>query len=153
MFLEPPRMTAASSEIESQNCSLGWNGLTTVRHRESMISKTDAVHVKLESNMFGEVSTRRAKYHRRNCHIRIVPPVELCPFGRPEHGSMLLRECVPGSQRQSSPKSAGISVGFCLVSAINRFKFLNRLNRVQKVYKPFEPSDTKHGKGNGYNRV
>jgi hypothetical protein len=66
---------------------------------------------------------------------------------------MLLREILKITETVLAPNSAGFSVEFCLVNAVECAKFPNRLNRVDNVYKPFEPSGTKNGNGNGYNRV
>jgi hypothetical protein len=117
-----------------------------------MISGTN---VKLKSNVLEKVSkhcsTRQARNHWRNCHIRIVSPVEF--FWE-------VRAWISAVERESqdlrdspSPNSGGISAEFFLANAIECSKFLNRLNLVEKVYKPFEPSSTTKGNGNGYNRV
>jgi hypothetical protein len=114
-----------------------------------MIEGTNSV--KLKSNVLEKVrkhcSTRRARNHRRNCHIRIVSPVEF---------SWEVRTWISAVERESqdlrdspSPNSGGISVEFFLANAMCS-KFLNRLNLVEKVYKP---SDTTNGNENGYNCV
>jgi hypothetical protein len=85
IVLEPPRhsgMAAACCELEFRN-DLVLDEMVS-RHWELMISGTNAIKLKLNvlEKVSKHCSTRQARNHRRNCHIRIVSPVEFFMGGQ-----------------------------------------------------------------------